>query len=213
MRKYYKLFFLIFLGFNVSSVFAVTLVPDQVIQEIINQKVDGSEMVGMEVTVNGASTAVWNGTTASDADWELTYDGTDTSNGRWKFTNNSSTPVDTIMLDAFGANAVFDWEFIFMQEGTENSGAGQFLIHEPLPPLPDHEFSGAVAVTGSAIPEGDIYRWLTFDFTGVGGLSENEYLEFTIDTDKFAPVPLPPAAVFLFSGLLGLVGLRQRRHS
>lgn len=210
MKIYYKLFFLVFLGFNLSSVFAVTLAPaDQIIQEIIDNEIDGSDMAGMEVSVDGVLVGTWNGTSSSPSDdWKLTYTGTDTKGGYWGFTNTAQTSVNTVMFDAFGANAVFDWEFIFPIEGTENSGAGDFVYSGSA----DTEFTGPVKTTGSSAPVGDLYRWLTFDFTGVGGLSAGDSFEFIIDSDKFAPVPLPPAVVLLFSGLLGLACLRHSKQ-
>jgi hypothetical protein len=210
MKKYYKLFLLVFLGFNVSSVFAVTVVvPDQMIKEIINHKIEGLDMVGMQVSVDGASTSAWDGTPDSSSDWELAYAGTDTLNGFWTFTNNSSTQVNTVTFDAFGANAVFDWKAVTGPESTEGSEAGNFSNSGPA----EHEFTGPVKIAGSSAPVGDLYRWLTFDFTGVGGLSDGDSFTFIIDSDEIAPVPLPPAVVLLFSGLLSLAGLGYRQKS
>jgi hypothetical protein len=210
MKRYYKWFFMVFLGFNISSAYAVTVDSDEVIKEILNHIIDGSDMVGMDVTVDGASTTKWDGVlAAAPSGWKLEYTGTDTRGGIWKFTNDSSASVNTVKLDAFGANAVFDWEFDFGSEGTEGSKAGDFIYNGPA----DTEFTGPVKLVGSLAPVGDLYRWLTFDFTGAGGLSAGESFEFTIDSDEFSPVPLPPAAILLFSGLLGLTGLRYRQKS
>lgn len=209
MKIYYKLFFLVFFGFNITCAFAVTVDSDEIIKEIIQHKIDSSDMVGMEVTVDGTSTAKWDGVSATASGWELQYSGTDTRGGVWMFTNNSSASVYTVQFDAFGANAVFDKEFIFDVEGTEGSEAGFFKNSGP----GDTEFTGPVKLAGSSGPEGDLYRWLTFDFTGAGGLSAGDSFEFTIDSDEFAPVPLPSAAFLLFSGLFGLAGLRRRQKS
>ena len=209
MKIVSKLFVLVFLGFNISSVYAVTVNSDESIKEIIEDKIDGKDMEGMQVTVNGTSTATWNGISASDTGWELAYIGTDTLSGRWKFTNKSSEIIDSVMFDAFGADAVFDSVFDPSSEGTENSAAGNFKIHNSS--APNHKFTGPVKIAGSETPVGDIFRGLEFDFSNVGGLSQNESVAFTIDSDKFAPVPLPSAVILLFSGLLGLVGLRHRQ--
>ena len=58
--------------------------------------------------------------------------------------------------------------------------------------------------TGHKISDWSSYLLSSIKFD----LGDNSYL--VVDNIKFTPTPLPGAAIFLFSGLLGLVGLRRR---
>ncbi len=215
MRIYNKFLFVIFLGFNISSVFAVVLNPEpiQIVKEITQHNLNATEMAGMEVFVNNTSSAKWDGTSASGAGWELSFRGTDTLGGRWKFSNNTLASIDVVKLDAFGADAVFDR--LLSPNGTENSDRGSYVYIQGAGPDVKDEFSGAVVLDGLPAPVGDLYRWLSFDFTDAGGLLQGQSFEFIADTDKFlavsppSKVPLPPSVILLFSGLLGLMGLKR----
>jgi len=211
MRICNKFLFVIFLGFNISSVFAVTLNPEpiQSVKEITQHNLNATEMAGMEVFVNNTPSAKWNGTSASGTGWELSYRGSDTLGGRWKFTNNTLASIDIVKLDAFGADAVFDQ--LLSPNGTENSDRGSYAYIQSTGPVVKDEFSGAVKIDDLSAPVGDLYRWLTFDFTDAGSLLKGQSFEFIADTDKFSAVPLPPSVILLFSGLLGLMGLKRNR--
>ncbi len=211
MRICNKFLFVIFLGFNISSVFAVVLNPEpiQIVKEITKHNLNATEMAGMEVFVNNTSSAKWNGTSASSAGWELSYRGSDTLGGRWKFSNNTLASIDVVKLDAFGADAVFDR--LLSPNGTENSDRGSYAYIQGAGPDVKDEFSGAVVLDGLPAPVGDLYRWLTFDFTDAGGLLQGQSFEFIADTDKFSAVPLPSGVILLFSGLMGLMGLKRNR--
>lgn len=204
-------FFAIFLGFNISNVFAVGLNPEpaQFIKEIARHDISGSEMAGMKVVVNSALATEWDGTSAIGDGWELSYRGSDTLGGRWKFSNNTLASIDTVKLDAFGADAVFD--YLLSPNGTENSDRGSYAYIQGAGPDVKDEFSGAVTIDGFSAPEGDLYRWLTFDFTDAGGLLQGQSFEFIVDSDNFSAVPLPPSIILLFSSLLGLIGLKRNR--
>ena len=211
MRKYYKLFFLVFLGFNISSVFAISI-PDPTEQTIIlvrDHQIAASEMIGMEVSVNNISTAKWDGSSASGAGWKLTHLGTDTIGGRWTLTNTGLDPINSVVFDAFTANSVFDQEFFPSDAvSTENSAGGDFDFTKGIEP--DHEFIGKVKLAGSTTAKGDLYRWLSFDFSGLGGLKSDEFVEFIADTDQVL-VPLPSGIILFLSGVLSLVGLKRRK--
>lgn len=210
-------FFAIFLGFNISNVFAVGLNPEpaQFIKEIARHDISGSEMAGMKVFVDSTPDAEWNGSFATGDGWELSYRGSDTLGGRWKFSNNTLASIDTVKLDAFGADAVFD--YLLSPNGTENSDRGSYAYIQGAGPDVKDEFSGAVTIDGFSAPEGDLYRWLTFDFTDAGGLLQGQSFEFIVDSDNFLAVsppqvvPLPSAVILLFSGILGLMGLKRNR--
>ncbi len=210
MKIYYKLFFVIFLGLNISSVFAVTIKAplDQsvlTIQTIIDEKIPASELAGMQVTVNGNSITEWDGASASDTGWTLRFFGTDTFGGIWRFTNNGLAAVNTVLLDAFTVDAVFD--NLSGSEGTEGSFDGNYSYKGPA----EVEFLGPVKLANSAEPVGDLFGGLKFDFSNSGGLLANQSFDFVVDSDKSSPVPLPPAVIFFISGLLGLVGLNHRK--
>ncbi len=218
MRIYNKFLLVIFLGFNISNVFAVALNPEpiQTVKEITKHNLNATEMAGMEVFVNNTSSAKWNGTSASSASWELSYRGSDTLGGQWKFTNNTLASIDIVKFDAFGADAVFDQ--ILSPNGTENSDRGSYFYIQGTGPDVKDEFSGAVVLDGLPAPVGDLYRWLTFDFTDAGGLLQGQSFSFIADTDKFlavsspSKVPLPPSVILLVSGVVGLLGLKRNRR-
>jgi hypothetical protein len=211
MRICNTFFFAIFLGFNISSVFAVGFnpEPEQLIKEIARHDISGTEMAGMKVFVDSTPDAEWNGSSATGDGWELSYRGSDTLGGRWKFSNNTLASVNTVKLDAFGADAVFD--YLLSPNGTENSDRGSYAYIQGTGPDVKDEFSGAVKIDGLSAPEGDLYRWLTFDFTDAGGLLQGQSFEFIVDSDNFSAVPLPPGIILLFSSLLGLIGLKRNR--
>jgi len=75
-------------------------------------------------------------------------------------------------------------------------------------------YYGAVAL-GDAVPVGDVFRFMKVDF-GIG-LEINDQYSWKADTDKVSggdfPVPLPPTALLVGSGLLGLAGWRRFRKS
>ncbi len=214
--KIQKSFFIaLIIGFlNINSVFAVTLPAPLdlsfVIKEIKDHTMTANDLVGMQIMVNGTSTAIWNGTSA-DGDgnsWNLSYTGSDTMGGFWKFTNSGFGIINTVKLDAFGADSVFD--NIPEPELTDKSERGAF-VYVNGPDAVDIIFDGLVRLETAADPEGDIYRWITFDFTDIGGLSEDESFQFIADTDKVSPIPLPPAAILFLSGIVGLIGLKRRK--
>ncbi len=203
-------FIILFVGIlNISTGFAVSLpAPLQVVRRITEHQISGADMAGMKIAVNGSSTSLWDGASASGAGWELAYTGTDTWGGVWKFTKNGFGTVNTISFDAFGADAVFDKDW--SPNGTENSQTGSFVYRSG----PDNvatSFSGPVMIEGASNAVGDIYRYLTFDFTPIGGLALGDSFEFTADTDKVSAIPLPPAMLLFFSGIVGLIGLKRRK--
>ena len=166
-------------------------------------------MAGMEISVNDSSPGEWNGSSASGPDWELSYQGNDTIGGRWTFTNTGSDLINTVLFDAFPANAAFDKEFFPSDTvSTEGSAGGDFNFTKGIEP--NHEFLGKVKLADSTTAKGDLFRWLSFDYSGQGGLKPNEFVEFIIDTDQVVGVPLPSGIILLLSGMLGLVGLKRR---
>ncbi len=211
MTLYRNFFSILFVGIlNISTGFAVSLpAPLQAVKAVTEHQISGGDMAGMQIAVNDSSTtSLWNGTSASGTGWELTYTGTDTWGGVWKFTKNGFGTVNSITFDAFGANAVFDKDW--SPNGTENSQTGSF-VYRSGPDNVNTFFSGMVEIEGASGAVGDLYRYLTFDFSGKGGLQIGESFEFTADTDKVSAIPLPPAAILFFSGIVGLIGLKRRK--
>ena len=210
MKIVYKFFFVILLGLNISNAFAVTInAPiDQsvlTIQAVIDHEITAVDLTGMQVIVDGKSAAEWNGTSANGDGWGLNYFGADTSGGIWRFTNNGSSVINTVILDAFGGDAVFD-NIFGLSPSTEGSFSGKFDYNGPAVV----EFLGPVKLASSSAPIGDLFRGIEFDFSGTGGLLQDESFSFVIDSDQFAPVPVPPALMLFFSGLLGLLGLKRK---
>ena len=210
MKLYRNFFSILFVGiFNISTGFAVSLpAPLQVVTAVTEHQISARDMAGMKITVNGTATTLWDGASASGTGWELTYTGTDTWGGVWKFTKSGFGSVNTISFDAFGADAVFDKDW--SPNGTVNSQTGSF-VYRSGPDNVDTSFSGLVMIDGASGAVGDLYRYLTFDFTGKGGLDIGESFEFTADTDKVSAIPLPPAMILFFSGIVGLIGLKRRK--
>ncbi len=207
-RKFFGILFILGI-FKISTGFAVSLpAPLQVIGGVTEHQISGGDMSGMQITVNGSSTTLWNGASASGTGWQLTYTGTDTWGGVWKFTKNGFGSVNTIRFDAFGADAVFDKDW--SPNGTDNSQTGSF-VYRSGPDNVDTSFSGLVMIDGTSGAVGDLYRYLTFDFTSKGGLAIGESFEFTADTDKVSAIPVPPSVLLFLSGIVGLIGLKRRR--
>ena len=77
------------------------------------------------------------------------------------------------------------------------------------------QYSGPVQLDAAAAV-GDIFRFLDLDFTGGNqhaGLQPTDSFNFEADTDNVRAVPIPPSALLLGSGLLGLAGFGWRKRS
>lgn len=216
---------------GIASAAVVTVEGDiQIIDSIFKHNIDETYLVGMDVSVyRGGVPPVdvseWTGSSATGTNWNLSYlfATTDTNDGIWTFTNTGSTAITKMVLDAFGttmiggfgqSNAVFD--IIDFPPGsdpepfklTPGSELGGFTLLSGSPVV---TAKGAVALAGDA-PLGDLYRWLEFDFSGLGsGLGQNESISFKIDSDKITPVPLPATVFFFGSALMGLLGFKRKK--
>lgn len=215
IKETIKILTAFFILLNASAVFATALPSPLdstfVVKEVVDHQITAVDMAGMQIMVNGSTTAIWDGSSAngSNNSWTLTYTGTDTIGGFWKFSNEGFGTINTVKFDAFGADAVFD--VISKSTLTENSEKGA-LVYVSGPEGNVPSFNGPVRLEAATDPAGDIYRWLTFDFSEVGGLSNGQMFQFIADTDKVSAVPIPPAAVLFFSGIVGLIGLKRRNN-
>lgn len=194
--------------------------PGQNVLTIDHFLLTGNDMFGMQINVNGKASEAWNAMPQLDsslnyqsfaADWSLSYNKATNSTfaGQWTFTNNGGAAINTIKLDAFSVNAVFDKDIF--SKGTPGSNFGFFLLSSNTEntSAPDAVFNGIVSVGGNT-PVGDLYRWLTFDFTQVSGLAGGDSFKFIIDSDSVAVVPLPGAFYLFMSALFGLFGVNRK---
>jgi len=76
-----------------------------------------------------------------------------------------------------------------------------------------YDYSAALTFSGGSDSQCcslDVYNSVFMDWGGDVGQVELTFIS-TKGCDKVAPVPVPPSAIMLFSGLLGLVGVRRVR--
>jgi len=205
----------IFLLCTSSALQAAVVVADHNITSI-DDFLKGSQLRGMNISVtfsdDSTSSDFWNGSDITRTDWKLSYNGTNTLSGIWKFTNSSSMLVKSVVFDLIKSNAVFDKTHFNQGPSTTGSKSGGFSIAGGLAPLQfEHSFTGTVGLNGAA-PIGDLFVKLLINDFGKqpdGSLNNASSFSFIADTD-LAVVPVP-AAVYLFgSALLGLFGVKRR---
>jgi hypothetical protein len=206
----------------------------------INATATGDNHVGMAITgrfvdptgINPSfdETIFWENTglpndgfgSASDGGWGVSLSG-DSFTASWILSNQKvvsgvSYYLDYVEFDALAGNAVFDRTFGGLV-GTPGSALGADFAY-----VSDDStvwngdllvtYIDQVALTGSQ-PVGDVYARMKIDFYDILGtnLGTKPFfggsLVYTADTDYI--VPLPPTALLLGSGLLGLAVLGRRR--
>jgi hypothetical protein len=186
----------------------------------------GADMTGMNVTAffsDGSSkSAIWAttgveiGGAAISGVFSLSETG-NTFGGPWDLTNSYSATLTKLTIDGGAGSTVFDIDDL--NEGTVGSGVGEAYTDRSFPPgTIVATYSKIVALSGSA-PVGDLFAILTIDYTGLdgGGIASGSGLSFAQDTDNLAllgdlqTTPLP-AALPLFAGGLGVIGLLARRR-
>jgi len=188
----------------------------------------GDMMDGMEVTAGfasgGSETATWADVAlgqgqAAGTDWTL-FESGDTWDHNWELSNGTATGIITsLLIDAGAGDTVFDvWADAV---GTDGSAYGLALdvVSAPADLAIVATYSGQVALSGYA-PVGDLYRYLSLEFTNQGGLGSGEYLIFRTDTDNLLyagdiepqrPIPEPATVLLLGLGIGGLGVFRRRK--
>ena len=227
MRKILMVLVAMAFVMGISSANALTVnYVDGVVQTtsgLTGYQTNDDDMYGMTISI------LWGNSSTNDYIWGDLGGGVSGISGGWgsigfdgdSFTANwslatDSRRMDSIFIDAGAGDAVFDvWDSSFGTDGSARGHAfsatynGGFDITAT--------YSGAVALNGDA-PVGDLYRYLTIDFTG-DYFRQDDSLTFRADTDSLAisgdiaPVPEPSTILLLGAGLLGLVGYNRKRFS
>ena len=190
----------------------------------------GSDMNGMQVTVNfqggATNTAIFGATgsgsgaaEAGDAGgyWFLTQSGL-TGDGPWRFTNNTSSVITSLFINAILGNTVFD--IIPSPIGTPNSSGGlPFTFISGERPT-SFQYDNIVNVSGSA-PVGDLFGDLTLSWAN--GFAPGKTLSFLADTDNAIavtdptnnakPVPVPGfvVGIVLAAGFFSSKEINKRK--
>lgn len=224
---------LIFLFGFIIIVFAVPAHADTVTyvagtiyttSAINNFQTYGDNMDGMTITVifaDGSSqTALWATTgsgsgAASGTLWSLAESG-DTFGGIWTLTNNNSSAIMSLSIDAGTGDTVFDvWNYASGTPGSEmgwafdRTSSNNFDVNAT--------YMNLIALSGYP-PVGDLYRNLFLSFAAPTGAPAGLFgtLEFISDTDNLSisgdinPAPEPASMLLLILGIVGLAGLRRK---
>jgi hypothetical protein len=191
---------------------------------INNYQTYGDNMSGMTVTVtfaDGSSeTAYWAATgigsgSASGTLWSLAESG-DTFGGIWTLTNNNSSPITSLSIDAGTGDTVFDvWNDASGTPGSEMGWAFDRISSNNFDV--NATYMNSIALSGNP-PVGDLYRNLLLSFAEPTGAPTGLFgiLEFISDTDNLSisgdinPAPEPASMLLLILGIAGLAGLRRK---
>lgn len=191
----------------------------------------GAMMDGMTVTATfldgGTQTAIWADTSsdsgsAAALDFVLKQSYDTFSNNFTLSSTASMRPIQSLKIDAGAGNSVFDvlYDPTYTNFYSPGSANGRFEIglHKDTLTM-DVTFSGPVAIDN--VFYGDLYRFLTIDFTNPEGYFGYNFFKFYADTDSLlyagditpgTAVPEPSTLLLLGAGCAGLVFWRKRKR-
>jgi len=188
---------------------------------------DGATMSGMGVTAkfsDGSSqTRTWAATGAfsggvTGTGWSLNESG-DTFSSDWTLSNNRTSLLIGLLIDAGPGNTVFDTDGIADVFGTDGSFRGLSFALSGISAADNSDtitvtYRNAVALTGAA-PVGDLFRNL--DVSLSDGLSRYSKLKFQTDTESLKsagdikPVPETTSTLAALAMAFGGLVLARRR--
>lgn len=217
-------------GFTCISFVSVGSASAATITALTSFSTLGSDMDGMEVTVNfqdgTSSTALWadlNATSggAGVGGWSLTQSGNTASSNpsnNWVFQNNTSASISSLVINAILGKTVFD--ITPLNPSTPGSAGGRpFTFVSGVNPT-TVLYDNIVNIDGQAAV-GDLFGELTLSWAN--GFSSGNVLRYRADTDNATfvvstdnpskPVPVPGvvAGVALAAGFFGNKEINKRK--
>lgn len=214
-------------GSSQAATININEIPDTVeyVDSISTFNTTGLYMADMEVTVvyegGGSDTVSWDssgaGTGAVGNGWSLYMDDpaqTTYYGSFWVF-DVTGTSIESIFLDGFDNNVIFDNDGVNF--GTVGSRMGSplgidfgNLATTTYTDVIDVFYIGDIAITGTSV-YGDVYQSMLIDFTG-SAFTSKDVFEFYQDTDNISnPIPEPATMLLFGVGVTGLLGMCSRR--
>ncbi len=234
MKKHIALFALSIASFLTSTEFISAAVINTIdtnndsqwnVYKVENWQTFGNTMDGMQVTAtfgNGSETKTWEDTSgAVGTGWSLVMQYMATANtwfdyAWWILTNNTNSPITSLVIDGRPGNTVFDIILDDSDEyspGSENGRAA--VANSDISPYLNVDVLYSTQVTVKGTFYDDLYQTVTFDFSSTGypsaGLQPGHSFWFALDTDNVNPVPEPATMLLFGIGAMGIAAFRKRK--